>query len=140
MVPSKNTLRLAIARLLYRVLATKTLVFALNTKNRSVVSVYRIHSKNSKVVLNPKNHPISTHKVVTNPKYTHKNIYKVVTTHQISNTIPSQICPYHKDKYCPQYTNKIIKLSVLHVHIIKLSTFQNIATITLLYSYQHYNT
>ena len=89
LLSSDNALYIAIARLLYRVIATKTLVFAPNTKNRSVVSVYRIHSKNSKVVNYPKNHPISTHRVVTNPKYTHKNIYKVVTTHQTSNTIPS---------------------------------------------------
>ena len=107
-------------------------------KNRSVVSVSRIHSKNSKVVNHPKNYLISTPKVVTHSKNTHKNILKVVTTCKISNTIPSQICPYHKDKYCPQYTNKIIKLSVLHVHIIKLSTFQNIVNTTLLQSYPHY--
>ena len=50
-----------------------------------------------------------------------------------------KFCPYHKDKYCPQYTNKIIKLSVLHVHIIKLSTLQNIVDTTLLYSYPHNN-
>ena len=107
-------------------------------KNRSVVSVSRIHSKKSKVVNNPKKHHIFTHKVVAHPKFTPKNIPKVVTTYQIPNTIPSQICPYHKDKYCPQYTNKIIKLSILHVHIIKLSTFQNIVNTTLLHSYPHY--
>ena len=100
-------------------------------KNRSVVSVSRIHSKNPKVVNNPKKHHIFTHKVVAYPKIISKNILKVVTTYQIPNTIPSQICPYHKDKYCPQYTNKIIKLSVLHVHIIKLSTFKNIVNTTL---------
>ena len=43
-----------------------------------------------------------------------------------------------KTLYCPPHTNKIIKLSVLHVHIIKLSTFQNIVNITLLQSYPHY--
>ena len=118
---------------------TQTFVFLPKTKNRSVVSVSRIHSKKSKVSPNPKNNPIFTHKVVTHPKNTHKNILKVVTTYQIPNTIQSQICPYHKDKYCPQYTNKIIKLSVLHVHIIKLSTFQNIVNTTLLHSYPHYN-
>ena len=106
-------------------------------KNRSVVSVSRIHSKKSKVSPNPKKHHIFTHKVVTHPKNTHKNILKVVTTCKISNTIPSQICPYHKYTYCPPHTNKNIILSVLHVHIIKLSTFQNIVNTTLLQSYQH---
>ena len=139
MVSSKNALHLAMIQFAICVFATKTLVFAPNTKNRSVVSVSRIHSKNSKVVHHPKNHPIFTHKVVTHPKFTPKNIYKVVNTYQISNTIPSQICPYHKDKYCPQYTNKIIKLSVLHAHTIKLSTFQNIVNTTLLHSYPHNN-
>ena len=80
LLSSDNALYIAIARLLYRVIATKTLVFAPNTKNRSVVSVYRIHSKNSKVVHHPKNHPIFTPKVVIYPKFTHKNIPKVVTT------------------------------------------------------------
>ena len=103
------------------------------------MSATRIHSKISKVSPNPKKHHIFTTKVVAHPKFTPKNIYKVVNTYQISNTIPSQICPYHKDKYCPQYTNKIIKLSVLHVHIIKLSTFQNIAITTTLHSYPHCN-
>ena len=103
------------------------------------MSVSRIHSKKSKVVLNPKNHPIYTTKVVAHPKFTPKNIPKVVNTYQISNTIPSQICPYHKDKYCPQYTNKIIKLSVLHAHTINLSTQQNIAITTTSHSYPHCN-
>ena len=89
------------------------------------MSATRIHSKISKVV----HHPIF------NPIFTHK----VVTTYQIPNTIPSQICPYHKDKYCPPHANKIIKLSILHAHIIKLSTLQNIVNTTLLHSYQHYN-
>ena len=80
------------------------------------MSATRIHSKISKVVNNPKNHPIFIIKVVAYPKIISKNIPKVGATYQISNTIPSQICPYHKDKYCPQYTNKIIKLSVLHAH------------------------
>ena len=102
------------------------------------MSAARLHSKISKVSPNPKKHPIFTHKVVAHPKFTPKNIPKVGVTYQISNTIPSQICPYHKDKYCPQYTNKIINLSVLHVHIIKLSTFQNIVNTTLLQSYPHY--
>ena len=53
------------------------------------MSVHRIHSKISKVVNHPKNHPIFTNKVVDHPKYTHKNIYKVVTTYQIPNTITS---------------------------------------------------
>ena len=44
-----------------------------------------------------------------------------------------------KTLYCPPHANKIIKLSVLHVHIIKLSTFQNIVNTTLLHSYPHYN-
>ena len=61
------------------------------------MSATRIHSKISKVVNNPKNNPIFTHKVVTHPKFTPKNIPKVVTTYQIPNTIQSQICPYHKD-------------------------------------------
>ena len=43
-----------------------------------------------------------------------------------------------KTLYCPPHANKIIKLSVLHVHIIKLSTFQNIVNTTLLQSYPHY--
>ena len=103
------------------------------------MSATRIHSKISKVVHHPIFNHIFTHKVVTHPKITPKNILKVVTTYQIPNTIQSQICPYHKDKYCPQYTNKIIKLSVLHVHIIKLSTFQNIAITTTSHSYPHYN-
>ena len=102
------------------------------------MSATRIHSKISKVVHHPIFNPIFTHKVVAHPKFTPKNILKVVTTYQIPNTIPSQICPYHKDKYCPQYTNKIIKLSILHAHIIKLSTFQNIVNTTLLHSYTHY--
>ena len=125
--------------MLFCVFATQTLVFLPKTKNRSVVSVSRIHSKKSKVVNNPKNNPIFTHKVVTHPKNTPKNIPKVGATYQISNIIPSQICPYHKDKYCPQYTNKIIKLSVLHAHTINLSTQQNIAITTTSHSYPHYN-
>ena len=80
------------------------------------MSATRIHSKISKVVCNPKNNPIFTHKVVAHPKFTPKNIYKVVNTYQISNTIPSQICPSHKDTYCPYHTNKLIKLSVPHAH------------------------
>ena len=44
-----------------------------------------------------------------------------------------------KTLYCPPHANKIIKLSVLHVHIIKLSTFQNIVNTTLLHSYPHNN-
>ena len=50
-----------------------------------------------------------------------------------------QICPSHKDNYCPYHTNKIIKLSVLHAHIINLFTLQNIVNTTLLHSYPHYN-
>ena len=88
---------IAIVQFAICVFATKTLVFAPNTKNRSVVSVSRIHSKKSKVVHHPKNHPIFTHKVVAYPKIISKNILKVVTTYQIPNTIQSQICPYHKD-------------------------------------------
>ena len=103
------------------------------------MSATRIHSKISKVVNNPKNNPIFTHKVVAHPKNTHKNILKVVTTCKIPNTIQSQICPYHKDTYCPQHTNKNIILSVLHAHTIKLSTSQNIVNTTLLHSYPHNN-
>ena len=87
MVSSKNTLHFAIVQFAICVFATQTLVFLPKTKNRSVVSVSRIHSKKSKVVLNPKNHPIYTTKVVTNPKITPKNMPKVGTTCKISNTI-----------------------------------------------------
>ena len=62
----------------------------------SVSSGYRIHSIFSKVVHHPKNNPVFTPNVVTHPKFTPKNILKVVNTYQTSNTIPSQICPYHK--------------------------------------------
>ena len=103
------------------------------------MSVSRIHSKKSKVSLNPKNHPIFTHKVVAHPKFIPKNILKVVNTHQTSNTIQSQICPSHKDTYCTYHTNKSLKMSVLHVHTTNLSTLQNIANTTTLYSYPHYN-
>ena len=41
--------------------------------------------------------------------------------------------------YCPPHANKIIKLSILHAHIIKLSTLQNIVNTTLLHSYPHNN-
>ena len=50
-----------------------------------------------------------------------------------------QICPSHKDTYCPYHTNKSPKMSVLHVHTTNLSTFQNIVNTTLLHSYPHYN-
>ena len=133
MVPSKNTLRLAIARLLYRVLATKTLVFALNTKNRSVVSVYRIHSKNSKVVNNPKNHPIFIIKVVAHPKFTPKNILKVVTTYQIPNTIQSQICPYHKNTLLSavhKQNNKTVRITRTHNKVIHISKHSKHNTFT----------
>ena len=103
------------------------------------MSATRIHSKISKVVNNPKNNHIFTHKVVAYPKIISKNILKVVTTYQIPNTIQSQICPSHKDTYCPPHTNKSLKLSVLHAHLISISTIQNIVNTTLLHSYPYYN-
>ena len=132
---SKNALQLATLQCssMIFVFATRTLVFLQKTKNRSVVSVSRIQSKISKVSLHPKNNPIFTHKVVTHPIITPKNIPKVGTTHQTSNTIQSQICPSHKDTYCPQHTNKSIILSVLHAHTINISTPQNIANTTTLH-------
>ena len=100
---------------------TQTHVFLPNTKNRSVVSVSRIHLKKSKVVHNPKNYHIFTHKVVTNPKYTHKNIHKVVITYQIPNTIQSQICPYHKDTLLSatrKQNNKTVRTTRTHNKVI----------------------
>ena len=110
---------------------TQTFVFLPKTKNRSVVSVSRIHSKKSKVSPNPKNNPIFTHKVVTHPKFTPKNILKVVTTCKISNTIPSQICPYHKDTLLSatrKQNNKTVRTTRTHnklIHIPKHSKHNN---------------
>ena len=102
---------------------SRTLVFLPKTKNRSVVSVYRIHSKISKVSFHPKNHPIFIIKVVTHPKNTHKNILKVVTTYQIPNTIQSQICPYHKDTLLSathKQNNKTVRTTRTHNKVIHI--------------------
>ena len=90
-------------------------------KNRSVVSATRIHSKISKVVRNPKNNHIFTHKVVAYPKIISKNILKVVTTYQIPNTIQSQICPYHKDTLLSatrKQNNKTVRTTRTHNKVI----------------------
>ena len=117
------------------------------------MSATRIHSKISKVVNNPKNHPIFIIKVVTHPKNTHKNILKVVTTYQIPNTIQSQICPYHKDTLLSatrKQNNKTVRTTRTHNKVIhipkhskhntftKLSTLQYKVIHTITHSIQYY--
>ena len=112
---------------------TQTFVFIPKTKNGSTMSVSRIHSKISKVVNNPKNHPIFIIKVVTHPKFTPKNILKVVTTYQIPNTIPSQICPYHKDTLLSathKQNNKTVRTTRTHNKVIHIPKHSNYNTFT----------
>ena len=131
----------------------QTYVFIPKTKKRSVVSVYRIQLKISKVVNNPKNNHIFTHKVVAYPKIISKNILKVVTTYQIPNTIQSQICPYHKDTLLSathKQNNKTVRTTRTHNKVIhttkhrkynnftKLSTLQYKVINTITHSIQYY--
>ena len=108
-------------------------------KNRSVVSVSRIHSKKSKVSPNPKKHHIFTHKVVAYPKIISKNILKVVTTYQIPNTIQSQICPYHKDTLLSathKQNNKTVRTTCTHnkvIHVSKHSKYNTFTKLSTLY-------
>ena len=117
------------------------------------MSVSRIHSKISKVVNNPKNNPIFTHKVVAYPKIISKNILKVVATYQIPNTIPSQICPYHKDTllsathkqnnktvHTTRTYNKVINIPKHSKHntFTQLSTLQYIVIHTTTHSIEYY--
>ena len=97
------------------------------------MSVSRIHSKNPKVVNNPKKHHIFTHKVVAYPKIISKNILKVVTTYQIPNTIQSQICPYHKDTLLSatrKQNNKTVRTTRTHNKVIHVSKHSKYNTFT----------
>ena len=108
-------------------------------KNRSVVSVSRIHSKKSKVSPNPKKHHIFTYKVVTHPKNTPKNILKVVTTYQTSNTIQSQICPSHKDTQMSttrKQKHNFVRTTRTHnkvIHVSKHSKYNTFTKLSTLY-------
>ena len=139
MVSSDNALHIVIVQLDIFVFDTQTFVFLPKTKIvRScppleyILKFQKCHQipKNTTFLpikwwLIPKLYPKTYSKWWQHTKYRIQYNHKYV---RITKTL-----------YCPPHTNKIIKLSILHVHIIKLSTFQNIANTTTLYSYQHYN-
>ena len=114
----------------------KHLYFHQRQKNRSVVSFSRIHSKNSKVVNNPKNHIIFTTKVVAHPKFTPKNIskwlqhtkYRIQYHHKYvchTKTITVRI-KQTKIQNCPCYTHTYFwsKYRIIYTYTLYITMIQ----------------
>ena len=136
---SDNALHIVIVQLYIFVFDTQTFVFLPKTKIVRLCPYLEYTLKIQKWWTIPKNTTFLPIKWWLIPKLYQKTYTKWWQHTKYRIQYNHKYVRITKTLYCPPHTNKIIKLSVLHVHIIKLSTLQNIANTTTFHTYPHYN-